>query len=159
MSTPTLFRRRAALAPSGRVRTQRGATLLEVLIAVLVMAIGLLGIAAMQAVALRNSQGSMERTQAVIQSYSLLDAMRANVTAARAGAYNRGKTCDAPAAGGQVETDLNLWIDALKVTVGGSACGAISCNASGVCTVTVFWDESRATAGDTEMNILTTSRL
>ena len=32
----------------------------------------------MQATALRNSQGSFERTQVVIQSYSILDAMRAN---------------------------------------------------------------------------------
>ena len=50
-------------------------SLLEVLIAVLVLAIGLLGIAALQATALRNSQSSLERNQAVIASYTIADAM------------------------------------------------------------------------------------
>ena len=45
---------------------QQGMSLLEVLIAVLVLAIGLLGIAALQATALRNSQSSLERNQAVM---------------------------------------------------------------------------------------------
>ena len=52
--------------------------MIEVLVAVLVMGIGLLGVAAMQATALRNNQSALERTQATIQTYSILDAMRAN---------------------------------------------------------------------------------
>ena len=59
-----------------RALSQRGAGLLEVLIAVLVMGIGLLGIAALQATALRNAQSSMERSQAVVQAYAILDSMR-----------------------------------------------------------------------------------
>ena len=43
-------------------------SLIEVLVAVLIMGIGLLGIAAMQTVALRNGQSSLERTQAVIRA-------------------------------------------------------------------------------------------
>ena len=53
---------------------QVGVTLIEVLVAVLVMAIGLLGIAALQATALRNSQSSLERSQAVVHTYAILDA-------------------------------------------------------------------------------------
>ncbi|QDH71710.1 type IV pilus modification protein PilV [Lysobacter alkalisoli] len=142
-----------------RARRQHGASLIEVMVAVLVMAVGLLGIAALQTVALRNSQSSMERTQAVIQSYSILDAMRANVSAARAGSYDRGRTCAPVAGAGQVEADLNLWIGALGQTVGSSACGAIDCDGDNVCTVTVSWDESRGTAGAAAMSIETTSRL
>lgn len=141
-------------------RRQLGATLIEVLIAVLIMAIGMLGIAALQAVALRNSQGSIERTQAVIQSYSILDAMRANVTAARAGAYDVAETCAQPAAGTRVQSDLRFWIGALHATVGESACGEIECNtATSVCSVTVHWNESRASGGSADMSIVTTSRL
>ena len=49
-------------------RSQAGAGLIEVLVAVLVMGVGLLGIAAMQATALRNHQSALERTQATIQT-------------------------------------------------------------------------------------------
>ena len=59
-------------------RMQKGASLLEVLIAVLILAIGLLGIAALQAVTLRNMQGSSDRSVAVIQTYAMFDMMRAN---------------------------------------------------------------------------------
>jgi type IV pilus assembly protein PilV len=62
--------------------------LIEVLVAVLVLGIGLLGVAAMQATALRNSQSSLERSQGVMHVYTILDAMRANPQAARAGGYN-----------------------------------------------------------------------
>ena len=140
-------------------RYQRGATLIEVLIAVLILGVGLLGVAAIQAVALRNSQASVERTQAVIQSYSILDAMRANVSAARGNAYNVAKTCEVPAAGTRAQSDLNFWVKSLHETIGESACGAVSCGIGDVCSVTVYWNESRATAGTEDMSIVTTSRL
>ena len=85
--------------PPPRRRSQQGATLLEVLIAVLIMAIGLLGIAALQAVTLKNTSGSAERTQAIMQTYTIFDAMRTNRETARSGGYNRAWTCEAPAAG------------------------------------------------------------
>lgn len=145
--------------PSTPSHRQRGASLIEVLVAVIIMSVGLLGVAAMQSIALRNSQGSMERTQAVIQSYAMLDSMRANLTAARAGAYEMGETCAAPAPGTLVETDKAMWITSLLATVGPSACGAIECGADDVCSIIVSWDDSRASGGDDEQSITTTSRL
>src|SRR3546814_2402887 len=71
----------------------RGTTLSEVLIAVLVLGIGMLGIASLQATSLRNSQSSLERSQAVIATYAIIDAMRANRNDALAGAYNITNTC------------------------------------------------------------------
>ncbi|MGY0632650.1 type IV pilus modification protein PilV [Luteimonas sp. A478] len=142
-------------------RCQRGATLIEVLIAVLILGVGLLGVAAIQAVALRNSQASVERTQAVIQSYSILDAMRSNLSAAKGGAYNINisEPCEVPTAGTRAQSDLNFWVKSLHATVGESACGAVSCTSGDVCSVTVRWNESRATAGTEDMSIVTTSRL
>lgn len=137
----------------GRRATSRGAGLIEVLVAVLVMAIGLLGIAAMQASALRNSQGALERSQAVVQSYAILDAMRANRPAALAGAYDVGMTCAPPAAGTLVQTDLNLWIRALQDTLNPSACGSIAREASAagiVFIVRVRWNDQRASGAATE---------
>ncbi len=140
--------------PSFSRHGQRGVSLIEVLVAVLIMGVGLLGIAAMQATALRNSQSALERSQAVIQSYAILDAMRANRAAAIGGAYNLGAmTCAAPATGTLAQTDLNQWITSLKRAMSGvtgaatdtTTCGRVACAAGGVCTVTVQWDDSRAT--------------
>lgn len=69
-------------------RRQAGVGLIEILIAVLVLSIGFLGIAALQAKALANNNGSLARTQASIAAYSMFDAMRADRAAALAGSYN-----------------------------------------------------------------------
>ncbi len=131
-------------------RNQRGVGLVEVLIAVLIMGIGMLGVAAMQATALRNSQSSLERSQAVVQTYAILDAMRANRAIAIAAGYNMGMTCAAPTGTSLAATDRIAWINDMQqpTVLGTGACGQIDCVGAGGnhCTVTVQWDESRATA-------------
>lgn len=129
-------------------RSQYGVGLIEVMISVLILGIGLLGVAAMQATALRNNQSALERTQATIQSYSILDAMRANRNIALGGGYNLARTCAAPAAGTLAQNDLRRWISSLKTTLGDNdgSCGTIACNGD-TCTITVEWDDSRAVDG------------
>lgn len=141
-------------------RRQRGVGLIEVLIAVLILSIGLLGIAGLQARALKNNQSSYERSQAVVLSYFMLDSMRANVAAARAGSYNLGRTCTAPSSGSLLVDDQRAWILALKETLGDrdTTCGEISCNGS-TCTVRVHWDDSRGTEGGESHTVETTSVL
>lgn len=56
----------------------RGFTLIEVLVAVFVLSIGLLGLAGLQATSLRNNHGGYLRSQANILAYDLIDRMRAN---------------------------------------------------------------------------------
>ena len=131
--------------------SQRGTSLLEVLISVLIMGVGMLGIAAMQATALRNSQGSTERSQAVMSSYAIIDAMRANRDQALAGGYNTGGwECAAPAAGSLAENDRARWLLSLRTTIvdnpaDDAVCGRIDCTTSpGICVVDVQWDESRS---------------
>lgn len=161
MSHPgTTYNRRSA---------STGVGLIEVLIAVLVMAIGLLGIAALQATALRNSQSSLERSQAVIHSYAILDAMRANLPAARSGVYNMAApVCTAPTAGAGASLAANdqaNWLRALETSMGTEdACGQIQCVAiagsqSRNCTVTVQWDDTRGSGGEDEYQTVTVSRL
>lgn len=120
-----------------------GVGLIEVMISVLVLGIGLLGIAAMQAVALRNSEGSFERSQGVVNTYSILDAMRANRGDAKVGAYNMGWTCTVGGSGDRVAEDKVFWIQTLKNNLNSTACGRITCQGT-FCTVDVRWDETRA---------------
>lgn len=136
----------------------RGVGLIEVLVAVLVLAIGLLGVAAMQATALRNSQSSLERSQGVMHVYTILDAMRANPDAARSGGYNMGMTCVPPAAGSLVTSDQRQWITVLQQNLGVTACGQVTCVAT-VCTVTVRWDDSRGSGGSTVQTLSTRTRI
>lgn len=141
-------------------RRQSGISLIEVMVSVLILSIGLLGIAAMQATALRNGQSSLERSQAVVQSYSILDSIRADrdnvasyTTAKRcaATAAPTGATPEQTAANGQ----LNDWVASLKSSMGtagdSTTCGTVNC-AGNVCTVTVEWDDSRGKAMSTGSN-------
>lgn len=56
---------------------QRGVSLIEVLVAVLVIAVGLLGLAGLQLKAMQNSQSSYLSSQAVIMASSIIDQARA----------------------------------------------------------------------------------
>lgn len=140
-------------------RSSRGITMIEVLVAVVVLAFGLLGIATMQMSALRNSQSAMDRSLATVQSYAILDAMRANLAVARIGGYDlTPMTCSAPAPGTLAQNDLNAWMTSLKQGMGESACARIVCG--GVeCEITVQWNDSRSKGGSSEQQVVTRTRL
>jgi type IV pilus assembly protein PilV len=128
---------------------QFGSTLLEVMIAVLVLSTGMLGVAAMQATTLRNSQSALARSQAVMQSYAIVDAMRANKDVARNNGYNLAlpSTCAVPSAGTTLATrDLNAWITSLQATMGPAACGGVAC-LNRVCLITIRWDDGLGSGG------------
>jgi type IV pilus assembly protein PilV len=134
-----------------------GVGLIEVLISVMVLGVGILGIAAMQATALRNSQGSLQRSQAAIQAYTIFDAMRANLPAATAGSYNQ-KICTAPGASNLVSNDLANWIKGVQAALGSSACGTINCSVT-ACSASISWDESRAKDGSANQTFTIQTRL
>jgi type IV pilus assembly protein PilV len=139
-------------------KSQRGVGMIEVLVAVLILAIGLLGVAALQATALRNSQSAMERSQGVVHAYAIFDSMRANPAAARAGDYNIGMTCAPPGAGTLAQNDLGSWITIMRRDLGPTACGLVNC-VGDACTVTVQWDDTRASGGVSNQSFTTTSRI
>lgn len=145
-------------------RHQRGVGLIEVLIAVLVLGVGLLGIAALQAITLRNTSTSAERTQAAMQTYSMLDTLRSQRAAAVAGAFNTGASyqCSTSTTLGTPGT-LAGWLADLRNTVSTSACGRVDCSTvDGVttCMIGVRWSELRATGGkEDQAPIVTVSRI
>jgi type IV pilus modification protein PilV len=68
----------------------RGFSLIEVLVAVLVMGIGVLGVSALQMVSLQNNRGALERAEAVHLAYDMMDRIRANPMGVPAGAAYGG---------------------------------------------------------------------
>ena len=130
-----------------------GFTLIEVLIAMVVLAIGLLGLAGLQATGLKNNQSAYYRSQATQLAYDIADRMRANVTTAnnylttfmdpadaatQADCETVSTTCT-PA--DMAENDLFEWNSALTGTLPSGA-GTIAI-AGNVVTVTVSWSENR----------------
>lgn len=69
-------------------RSQRGFTLLEILIAIVIFSIGLLGIARLQIAGMRFTHGSQLRSTAILQAETMADLMRANDYGMRDGEYN-----------------------------------------------------------------------
>ena len=95
---------------------QRGTTLIETLVALLVLSIGLLGVAALQVNALQNNQMAHVRSQASVLAYDLADRMRANRAVALAGGYNVafGST---PTGTNLNQLDVQNWKTALANTL------------------------------------------
>ena len=60
------------------IRQQRGFTLIEVLVAMLIVAVGILGVAGMQVVSLQQNRNALLRDQALQLGNDILDRMRAN---------------------------------------------------------------------------------
>lgn len=138
---------------------QKGVGLIEVMVSVLILAFGVLGVSTLMAVNLKNSQSSMERTQAVIQTNAILDFMRANKSDAIIGKYNlTGWTCNAPASDNTHGAALALWIGDLKSGLGSTACGKVICS-SASCEAQVRWNDSRATGGSEAQIFKATTRL
>lgn len=139
---------------------QRGISLIEVLVSVVVLGIGLLGVAAMQSIALRGGQSSLESSQAVIQTTSILESMRTN--AVNAAAYNTADwVCTAGTGGTLAQNDMRDWVNSLKATMGtaddDTTCGLIE-GCPDACVISVRWNDERA-GGDAERTIETRSAI
>ena len=74
----------------GTLRREAGFNLIEVMVALLVLAFGLLGLAALQNLSLRATHQSFQRTQATIGIYDIIDRMRANGFGVTNGNYVTG---------------------------------------------------------------------
>lgn len=122
---------------------QRGVSLLEVMIAVLVLSFGLLGLASLQMTTLRNNQSSFDSSRAIMGIYSIADIMRADI--GNQGSLNMGN--DFP------KERLADWQNSLKSHLGSDATGTIQCVPTSTtpivgdpfisnrCTVTVTWSD------------------
>jgi len=93
----------------GRPR-QRGFTLLEVLIAIIIMALGLLGLAKLQTVGLAANNIAYQRSQANILAYEGVDMVYADREHAQNGCYNIGLDDDKPTDNGCGNSPNNVLV-------------------------------------------------
>jgi type IV pilus assembly protein PilV len=132
------------------MKTNSGFTLIEVLIAMLVLAVGLLGLAGLQATSLKNNQSAYNRSQATQLAYDLADRMRANIagkarytailpSSATAKANCLTTTGCTPA--DLAENDLFEWNSAVSNNLP-SGIGTLAVTGN-MFTIRITWDEDR----------------
>lgn len=145
---------------------QFGASLIEVLVAVVIFSIGLLGMAAMQTRALKANLSSLHRSQVVMLSHYILDVMRVDRNAASGGDYNTGTqpACSRGAFTGSTLAQHTLadWLTIVKAHIGtatdASTCVRVQCSADQLCTVQIQWDD-RASGGLGQQTLAVDSRI
>lgn len=128
-------------------RAQDGFSLLEVLIALVVLAVGLLGLALLQTMNLRYTKSADQRTKAVNLGGAILDSIRSNRSELDSYVITPADFDGVSAAGGcpfgnTLNAALNAtrWICEVKEALGPDATGSVAVNGSEVI-VTVSWND------------------
>lgn len=158
-------RHRKTAAGSLGYSRQGGVGLIEVLVAVLILSIGFLGMAGLEALSLSTNNSAYARSTATVDSYSIMDAMRADIGNAKSGAYNTTVTTNQCQSGGSTlaAVQINTWCAQLAATLNQSSTtsGTVACDGNGVCTVTIVFDDSRpgSQMGSSTQTFVTTGEL
>lgn len=153
---------------------QRGISLIEVLMAVLIFSVGLIGLAGLMVMATRSNHAAYLRTQVTFLAGNMADRMRANPMGLWNGAYNANgyptatkQTCSkaAPCTPAQVAVrDQYEWSQLLKTLLPEASSATISCTGKaglgydptpqmgmrppygGTCAMTISWIERKVVA-------------
>lgn len=126
---------------------QGGFSMLEVLIALVVLAVGLLGLALLQTVNLRYTKSAEQRTKAINLAGAILDTMRTNrselpsytVEEDGFGDVDASEGCERSAAL-NAASNLQHWMCEVKEALGPEATGSITIAGSAV-RVEISWSE------------------
>lgn len=115
------------------MHAQDGMTLIEVLVALLILSVGLLGAAAVQLNALKYTDSSLMTTQASFIAYDMLDRIRASA--------------------GVLDQDLYDFTANIESFGGASATGRVS-QSQQMYSIRIEWDDSRAAGtGDSRRSL------
>ena len=141
-------------------KSQSGFSMVEVLVSILVLSFGLLGLAALQAVAMKNSHSAYYRNQATIMAHEILDRIRANPGAANVNVanYNIALAAAAPAGVAIANVDLSEWKNHIAASLPVGKGGVAVVNTNQV-SVVIQWDDSRGVNGVGVQTFTTESRI
>jgi len=129
---------------------QNGFSMLEALVTLVIVSLGLLGIAGIIANSLKVNQGAQARSQASWLANDIIDRMRANRITAEGGAYTLASCAAAPAGGSVANDDLSQWCAAVAAALP-TGTGSVALAANKV-TVTVQWDDSSRHAAESRVD-------
>ncbi len=149
-----------------RVDRSAGFTLIEALVALIVLSVGLLGVAGLQLAGLRYTSSAASRTQASYLVNDMMDRMRANVKSARNGDYNVGY-------GGVISgtsvaaTDVTAWLAEIALVLPAGKGKIVVDSTTNLASVSVQWIDSRGndptettcTGADCTLAFTTTTQL
>ncbi|MEQ1593050.1 MAG: type IV pilus modification protein PilV [Thiobacillaceae bacterium] len=138
------------------MRNQNGFTLLEVLVTLLIVSLGLLGIAGIIANSLKSNHGAYFRTQASVLANDIIDRMRADRAEAELATlpYNIAMSA-APSGSGNPFNDLTSWRTTLAANLP-SGNGSVNLDSTTKkVTVSVQWDDSRAAGVSSTTQVFT----
>ena len=136
----------------------RGFSLIEVLVATVVLSVGLLGLAALQVSGLRVGQSSFYRAQAAQFASDMADRARANP--GQAATCTLAITAPTPTSPTTAcQRDLAGWRARLSSLPGGTGAVAVQQNVNNMdaLTITVRWDDSRGGGATTTDFVLVTT--
>jgi type IV pilus assembly protein PilV len=160
-------------------RRQQGFSMLEVLIAVLVFSLGMVGLAGLLIFAIQSNHVAYLRTQATFLAHNMANRMGANPAGLWAGKYNvsvaaPGTAVPSCAAGCSpadlAAHDVAAWSQQVNTFLP-KASGSISCSTSalsvtpagtqvdmrppygGTCTMTLRWNEAKSATGAQQQHI------
>ena len=133
--------------------TQAGFTLLEVLIALIILAVGLLGMASLTVHSMQSNQSAYMRSQASVLAYDIAERIRTNHEGATTTTTYTATSATAPACSGgcspaeQAQLDVAQWRAELASTMPG-ATATITRSSTGTdifaYQVTISWTDAGA---------------
>lgn len=127
-----------------------GITMIEVLVSLMILSVGLLGVAGLQLRGIQANQGAYFRSQATFIAYDMIDRMRTNPNAMSVGSYNNVSSSSLPtnptcittangcAGAALANHDINEWAALISRLPSGT--GTVTM-ANNVHTITVNWVE------------------
>ena len=136
-------------------RRELGFSMIEILITLVILSIGLLGIAGLQLTGLQSNRSAYYRSQATVIAYDMIDRMRTNVDGVSANDYDNANTANLPSdpncinsssgcsAASLADNDIREWADDIT-SILPSGSGTITNNA-GIYTINVSWVENTDT--------------
>lgn len=141
--------------PTAMRAESQGFSLVEVLVALLVLSIGLLGLAMLQVQGMTANSDAYFRTEATVLAYDLMERMRINSVGAEAGDYTASgaptslASCGGPCApSDRANRDLSEWYQNVANTLPGYK-AVVSAPNGNIITISISWTDRNITEGQT----------